>query len=100
MAGVLPRTTSIEDAKMTLGYCAVEWNGLSIKGHEFHYLRLEDHGLTPEPALITSAKGAAMPTQLYWQGNVWASYVHLYWGEDDAFIEHLLQLASAILPPQ
>ena len=100
MAGALPCTTSMEDAKMTLGYRAVAWNGLSIKGHEFHYSRLEDHGLTPEPATVSSAKGAAVPAQLYRQGNVWASYVHLYWAENPAFIKQLLQLAAPTAPPQ
>jgi cobyrinic acid a,c-diamide synthase len=94
MAGVLPCTTSLENAKMTLGYRVVEWNGLTVKGHEFHYSQLQDHGLTPEAAHITSAKGAPVPVQLYRQDNVWASYVHLYWAENTAFIEQLLAASA------
>ncbi|MGI4884056.1 MAG: hypothetical protein ACRYFR_03755 [Janthinobacterium lividum] len=78
------------DAKMTLGYRAVEWNNLTVRGHEFHYSALVDHGLTPAPARISSAKGAPVAAQLYRQGNAWVSCVHLYWGEDPAFIERLL----------
>ncbi|MDJ0366466.1 cobyrinate a,c-diamide synthase [Hymenobacter sp. H14-R3] len=99
MAGVLPCTTSMAPAQMTLGYRSVAYNGLTIKGHEFHYSSLTDHGLTPAPAAITNAKGAAVPVQLYRQGNVWASYVHLYWGENPAFAEQLLVLATPGAPP-
>jgi len=100
MAGVLPCTTSMQHAKLTLGYRAVEWNELTIKGHEFHYSTLDDHGLTPEPVRITTAKGAPAPVQVYRQGNVWASYVHLYWGENWRFIEELLAASVPVSPPQ
>ena len=92
MVGALACDTSMAAAKLTLGYRTVEWNGLTIKGHEFHYSQLADHGLTPEPARITSAKGASVPVQLYRQGNVLASYVHLYWGDKKGFVEALLAL--------
>jgi cobyrinic acid a,c-diamide synthase len=94
MAGVLPCTTSLENAKLTLGYRTVTWNNLTIRGHEFHYSQLEDHGLNSEAVGITNAKGAAVPVQLYRHGNVWASYVHLYWGENPAFIEQMLGAIS------
>jgi cobyrinic acid a,c-diamide synthase len=100
MAGVLACTTSMVQAKLTLGYRAVERNGLTIKGHEFHYSSLTDQGLTPAPVSITNAKGVAVPVQLYRQGNVWASYVHLYWGENPAFIEQLLADSTPIAPPE
>lgn len=100
MAGVLPSTTTMQDAKLTLGYRVVEWDELTIKGHEFHYSRLLDHSLPPEAAAVTNAKGAAVPGQLYRQGNVWASYLHLYWGEDASFIARLLQATAPALPPQ
>ncbi|MGI4736038.1 MAG: cobyrinate a,c-diamide synthase [Janthinobacterium lividum] len=94
MVGALPCETSMTNAKLTLGYRTVEWNGLTIKGHEFHYSQLADYGLTPEPARITSAKGVAVPVQLYRQGNVLASYVHLYWGDNKDFVQLLLVRAS------
>ena len=99
MVGVLPCTTSMKDAKMTLGYRTMEWNNLTVQGHEFHYSRLEDQGLTSAPAQLHNAKGGAVPAQLYREGNAWASYVHLYWGENSAFIRQLLQTA-AVAPPQ
>jgi cobyrinic acid a,c-diamide synthase len=101
MAEVLPCTTSMQQAKLTLGYRTLEWNELVVKGHEFHYSTLEDQGLAPVAVRITNAKGAAVPMQVYRHGNVWASYVHLYWGENRAFIEHLLtSILTAATPPQ
>jgi cobyrinic acid a,c-diamide synthase len=96
MVGALACDTSMEAAKLTLGYRTVEWNGLTIKGHEFHYSQLADHGLTPEPARITSAKGGGVPVQLYRQGNVLASYVHLYWGDSKDFVKELLALQRQV----
>lgn len=90
MVGVLPGTTSLEQARLSLGYRAVTWRGLTGKGHEFHYSQLHDQGLTLEPARITNAKGAEVPVQLYRQGNVLASYVHLYWGDNPALAAQLL----------
>jgi cobyrinic acid a,c-diamide synthase len=92
MVGALPCTTSMAEAKLTLGYRAVEWNGLMLKGHEFHYSQLADYGLVAEPAHISSARGVAVPVQLYRQGNVLASYVHLYWADNKNFVEKLLNL--------
>jgi cobyrinic acid a,c-diamide synthase len=99
MVGALPCTTSMVNAKLTLGYRSVAWNNLTIKGHEFHYSSLTDHGLTPAPAVITNAKGVGVPAPLYQQGNIWASYVHLYWGEDPAFIEALLAGLAPVAQP-
>ena len=90
MVGALPGTTSLAAARLTLGYRVVEWQGLTIRGHEFHYSRLTDHDLPTEPARITTARGAEAPVRLYRQGRVWASYVHLYWAENPAFIEQML----------
>lgn len=100
MAGVLPCTTSMVAARLTLGYRSVVWNGLTIKGHEFHYSSLADHSLTPAPAIVTNAKGVAVPAPLYRQGHVWASYVHLYWGENPAFIEALLAGPVPVAQPE
>lgn len=100
MAGALPCTTSMVNAKLTLGYRSVEYNNLTVKGHEFHYSGLTDHDLTAAPAAITNAKGVGVPAQLYRQGNVWASYVHLYWGEDPAFIELLLAHSAPVAQPE
>ena len=100
MVGVLPCTTSMVNAKLTLGYRSVTWNNLTINGHEFHYSSLGDHALMPAPAVVTNAKGVEVPAPLYQQGNVWASYVHLYWGENPAFIEALLAGPAPVAEPK
>lgn len=100
MVGALPCTTSMAAAKLTLGYRSVAWNNLIIKGHEFHYSSLGDHALTSAPAVVTNAKGVEVAAPLYRQGNVWASYVHLYWGENPAFIEALLAGPALVAEPE
>ncbi len=94
MVGVLTCKTSMEKAKMTLGYRIMHWEDLVIKGHEFHYSHLEE--LTPQASLatITNAKGAEVSTKFYRQYNTFASYIHLYWGDNPAFILRLLQAAK------
>ncbi len=90
MAGVLPCSTSMEKARLTLGYRQISWRGRLLKGHEFHYSHLQDEGLSVEPAAITSARDSPVSVQLYRQHNVLATYVHLYWGDDPALAAQLL----------
>lgn len=61
MMGTRPCTTSLANARVTLGYRAAEWSNLIIKEHELHCSVSNDHGLTPTTARITSAKGAPVP---------------------------------------
>ncbi|QJD79657.1 cobyrinate a,c-diamide synthase [Spirosoma rhododendri] len=94
MAGVLDVTTSMQAAKLTLGYRTVNWNDMRINGHEFHYSNLAEPTPLPSVASISNAKGIPVETKLYRVQNTFASYVHLYWGDNPAFIEHLLRLNS------
>ncbi len=94
MAGVLPVTTSMQAAKLTLGYRTVDWigddlKGVSINGHEFHYSSLTEPTPLPSVAAISNAKGIPVETKLYRVQNTFASYIHLYWGDKLAFIEQL-----------
>lgn len=91
MAAVLDCTTSMENTKLTLGYRSLDWQGLSLKGHEFHYSKLLTNTLESEPLVIKNAKGMELETKLFRKLNTFASYVHLYWGEQVAFIEYLLK---------
>ncbi|MCF2446322.1 cobyrinate a,c-diamide synthase [Dyadobacter sp. CY345] len=91
MAGVLDCTTSMENSKLTLGYRTVLWNDLELKGHEFHYSRFVKNALRAESVIIKNAKGIKVETQLFRKLNTFASYVHLYWGENLGFIEYLLE---------
>jgi cobyrinic acid a,c-diamide synthase len=90
MARVLDCHTSMENAKMTLGYRIMRWNDREIRGHEFHYSKISDEKLQTEPATLTNAKGIAVDTKLYRTKNTFAFYTHLYWGDKPDFIEQLI----------
>ncbi len=94
MAGVLAMTTSMQAAKLTLGYRTVDWQGnglegFSLNGHEFHYSSLTEPTPLSSVASISNAKGMPVETKLYRVQNTFASYVHLYWGDRPDFIEQL-----------
>ena len=94
MAGVLPCTTSMENSKLTLGYRTAQWNGMTLQGHEFHYSHLTELEEVLSGARVTNAKGVEVPAKVYRQHNTIASYLHLYWAENPAFINWLLSLPA------
>lgn len=84
MCGVLPYsiTARKSDRKLSLGYRQMEWNHLNLRGHEFHYTQF----CNEVPASMTqvyNAAGTPVTTPVFREGNVIASYTHLYWGETD-----------------
>ncbi|MBR4801879.1 MAG: cobyrinate a,c-diamide synthase [Bacteroidales bacterium] len=86
MCGVLPYRISSrkEDRKLHLGYRSFTYNGLNLKGHEFHYTKFLD----PQPesvAKVFDARGNKTDTPIIRTGNTIASYTHLYWGVEDIF---------------
>ncbi len=104
MVGVLDVTTSMQAAKLTLGYRQIQLNdpglegpgleGLTINGHEFHYSSLTEPTPLPSVASISNAKGIPVDTKLYRVQNTFASYIHLYWSDKPAFIERLFALVE------
>lgn len=94
MAGVFDWSTSIENKKLTLGYRQINWNGLPIKGHEFHYSQFLKNNHIPEEFPISNAKDLAVDTAIFRHKNTFASYLHLYWGDKPEFISELLQLPA------
>ncbi|MCC5643939.1 cobyrinate a,c-diamide synthase [Nostoc sp. CHAB 5824] len=107
MAGVLP-TSAVMGGRLTLGYrraVALQDNllvkaGTTVYGHEFHRSHLT---LTPTQPLFETSRydcdqnmgceGWGLPT------NVYASYVHLHWGESrkipQQFLKKCLEVASS-----
>ncbi len=84
MCGILPYRIGArrQDRKLSLGYRQFRLGDLELRGHEFHYTQFMD----ALPASITpvyNAKGEPVSTPVFRQGNVMASYTHLYWGEQD-----------------
>lgn len=89
MAGFLPIETSMEKAKLSLGYREVQLNGKIIKGHEFHYSTAIEKEHLSTVGEVFNAKGIKVNTPIYKLKNVMASYIHFYWGECD-FIDDFL----------
>lgn len=70
--------------KLSLGYRQFDYNGLSLRGHEFHYtqfLRTEGQPIPTSIVQVYNAKGQPVDTPVFRYKNVIASYTHLYWGE-------------------
>lgn len=86
MCGALDLDTTMQEARLTLGYRKVYPAGaeeVELRGHEFHYSRISRQGEIDNVAEIRNARDQQVPTSLFRVGNTIASYLHLYWGERD-----------------
>ena len=81
MSGVLPMTTTMEGARLSLGYRIVELGDKKLRGHEFHYSRLTNPSALPSSSRQFNVRGVEVDTPLYRYKNTFAGYTHLYWGE-------------------
>ncbi len=76
--------------KLHLGYRKIQFKHFEVRGHEFHYsteITGNENILSNE---ITDVKNHLVYTKIYKKQNTVASYIHIYWGENDAFLDHLL----------
>ena len=94
MAEVLDCSTSMLNSKMTLGYRIGSWNGFEFRGHEFHYSNFENNNMTPIEAIVTNAKCVETETKIYQKHNTFASYMHVYWGDNKDFILNLINITK------
>ena len=92
MAGVLDCVTTMQPAKMTLGYRIADWNDIKIKGHEFHYSHFQKNEVPFEAVKVTNAQGIETDTKFYRTANTIASYMHLYWADNERFLTNLLAI--------
>lgn len=81
MVGIFSQKASVENMKLKLGYRQFQYNGLDIRGHEFHYSHTE--GDLDGIAQQYTAKSIPVDTKLLRYKNVIAGYTHIYWGEMD-----------------
>ena len=95
MAGILDLVTTMHGTKMTLGYRVMHWDGLEIKGHEFHYSALKEQFVQAPLAQMTNARGIPVDTQLFRAYNTFATYTHFYWADQPEFIRHLINKTTA-----
>lgn len=94
MCGVLDLDTTMQNARLSLGYRKVRFGkGYpgELRGHEFHYSRIEREGATGSVAAVTNARNEPVATAVFRTMNTIASYVHLYWGETRSFPEFLME---------
>jgi cobyrinic acid a,c-diamide synthase len=91
MVGFLSIATSMEKAKLSLGYRVVQLNEKIIKGHEFHYSTAVESKNIPTIGNVFNAKGIEVQTPIYKLVNVMASYIHFYWGDSNFMADFLLK---------
>ena len=94
MAGVLPLATSMEAMRLRLGYRKIRWGAQELIGHEFHYSSVTEKEKIPSVGEIYNMRGQAVNTKLYQLGNILASYIHLYFGDEKQF-EIISKLVSS-----
>jgi len=87
MVDFLDLETSMEDAKLKLGYRRVEHNGRYFYGHEFHYSQPKEISAMNTIGTVVSARNLPVDLKVYRKQNVVASYMHFYWGGDASFID-------------
>ena len=83
MTGILPLDCTMVGARLHLGYRRIEYKGMELRGHEFHYSNVVAPDAMPSVAKQFTARGMEVSTPLYRYKNVIAGYTHLYWGETD-----------------
>ena len=81
MSGILPIDSTMDNAKLTLGYRSMIYNGIEYRGHEFHYSHTVNTDVLPSAAILYSARGKEAQVPLYRKNQVIAGYTHWYWGD-------------------
>ncbi|WP_025761430.1 cobyrinate a,c-diamide synthase [Dyadobacter tibetensis] len=99
MSRVFNFSTSMERAKLSLGYRKLVMEDMQIRGHEFHYSNLIEDMEEASNAMLDlqvfTARDREVSTSLYQHKNTYASYLHLYWGENDDFLKYLISRSSS-----
>lgn len=85
MVDIFNQKASMENMKLKLGYRKFDYNGISIKGHEFHYSHV--NGDLSSMAQQYNAKDMPVDTKLLRYKNVLAGYTHIYWAEMDSLFD-------------
>ena len=94
MANVFNFTTSMEQARMRLGYREVVMDDVRLKGHKFHYSGFVEQQETPYEATVLNAKGIKVETGIFVKKKAMASYVHHYFGEKKLLLNLLNKLEA------
>lgn len=101
MVGVFPATAVMRPSGLTIGYRTVELtrpcllgeNGLTAKGHEFHYSSLTATGALDYACRVTNAQGDVKGADGLVSGNILALYTHLHFASEPRMAETLVAAA-------
>ncbi len=85
MVNVFQQKATMENMKVKLGYRQFEYNGLQLKGHEFHYSSINTN--IKSISQQYNAKKIPVETKLLRYKNTIAGYTHLYWAETDKLLD-------------
>lgn len=85
MVGIFNQKAYMENMKLKLGYRRFNYNGIDIKGHEFHYSHIESplNSMTQQ----YNAQNIPVDTKLLRYKNVIAGYTHIYWAETENLLD-------------
>lgn len=89
-AGLLDMDTSIRQKKLTIGYRTLTIGNQILKGHEFHYSQFSRDPAADNPT-VHNARGQTIPAPVFYRQNIFASYMHFYWGESPGLLETWLK---------
>ena len=90
MVGILDLETSMQNKKLTLGYRQISLVNDDLRGHEFHYSQLTKSAIVNENIAVCNARKEPVDMAVYKTGNLLASYMHFYFGDNIRVIEELL----------
>ncbi len=98
MCEVLPIITVMDSKLRRLGYREIQTisdsfmgpAGTKIRGHEFHYSYIEDDSKIANVYNLLYPQKNDMEAVGIQNGNVLASYVHLYWGSNSKIAENII----------
>ncbi len=107
MVGLIPRVTVMSPRLEAIGYVEVETRlptmlgpaGVSFRGHQFRYSRLEtaggDRSSEAAPAYSVRSRGVASSIdEGFVRGNVLASYVHAHWASTPAIASNFVDACA------
>ena len=99
MAGIFPMAVQMEKRLKALGYREITTrkesilgpSGTRIRGHEFHYSRIEDMKTHTEKIYsVTDRKLLQNGDEGFVRKRVLGSYVHLHWGSNPEVAQHFV----------
>jgi cobyrinic acid a,c-diamide synthase len=90
MTGILDIATSMQHKKLSLGYKRVNIGGTELRGHEFHYSQFTESPPQQQDIQVWNARNEVLQTPVFKTDQLLASYLHFYFGNQTAAIEHLL----------